>query len=98
MRLMCKLCENPCILSFEDTDFDIPSLCPWGRDDADWKEVTEIGMIDLKPCPFCGGNNIERLDEFSIGCHDCHLVVKLWGWGFGLPREITGGWNRRVKE
>jgi len=55
-------------------------------------------MTDLKPCPFCGGNNIERLDEFSIGCHDCHLVVKLWGWGFGLPREITNGWNRRPDE
>ncbi len=40
MRFICKQCEKPCILSFEDTDFDIPSLCPWDGE-ADWKEVTE---------------------------------------------------------
>ena len=38
------------------------------------------------------------MDEFTIGCHDCHLVVKLWGWGFGLSREITDKWNRRMDE
>jgi len=54
--------------------------------------------VKLKPCPFCGGTNVERLDEFSIGCHDCHLITKLWGWGFDLPREITDKWNRRVRK
>lgn len=51
-------------------------------------------MTGLKPCPFCGGRNIERIDSFGIGCHDCLIVVKLWGWN-ELDADIQGVWNRR---
>lgn len=54
--------------------------------------------IDLKPCPFCGGNNIEHYEmEMFIGCRDCHIIVKPWAWGPGLPK-ITDTWNRRASE
>ena len=50
---------------------------------------------DLLPCPFCKGTNIEKISDMMIGCHDCHVVVKLWGWGFGLNDDIETIWNRR---
>ena len=55
-------------------------------------------MTELKSCPFCGGTDVEKIDEIKIGCHECHIVVKLWGWGFGLPRDVTDIWNRRAGE
>lgn len=48
-------------------------------------------MTELKPCPFCGGNNIEH-SGLSIGCKDCGIILKAWGW----EQDIDNVWNRRV--
>ena len=62
-------------------------------------------MSDLKPCPFCGGTNIE-INGISKGCPwileglvavgstDCGL----WNQTFdkGQESEAAEGWNRRA--
>lgn len=51
-------------------------------------------MTELKPCPFCGGNNIEHSD-LHIGCKDCNIILKAWGWE---NTDVVNVWNRRVKD
>lgn len=64
--------------------------------------------MKLKPCPFCGGNNItiQRWDmtkSYFIMCHDCparmdDLIEKKDGTS--KPIKLKGAitaWNRRVK-
>ena len=55
-------------------------------------------MTEPKPCPFCAGTNTEKVNELMIGCHDCHIVVKLWSWGFGHERDVENVWNKREGE
>ena len=67
-------------------------------------------MAELKPCPFCGGTNVEVLnaleeqpemelvgmtkDNWNVLCHDC--------CAFGGTRrtavEAVEAWNRRANE
>ena len=57
-------------------------------------------MTELKPCPFCGGNNIEVMRvftvksryEFEVFC----LTCKAAGPSGYRPDEAIDAWNRRV--
>ena len=53
-------------------------------------------MTELKPCPFCGGTDVEKIDEIRIGCNECHIVVKLWSFWDGRPRDVEDIWNKRA--
>lgn len=57
-------------------------------------------MEDLKPCPFCGGGNINAVDGgggvFSVKsyveCKDCHAFI----FGETYEKAITA-WNTRAE-
>lgn len=58
-------------------------------------------MIELKPCPFCGGKNVyigkNYLAQHFVRCPDCGAVV----WGRDSEEEISEkdaakAWNRRA--
>lgn len=66
-------------------------------------------MIDLKPCPFCGGKvgfmyDAELLPS-GIRCIRCHMMVKFYRVKPPKPHEPLGrvlneyaeAWNRRAK-
>ena len=55
-------------------------------------------MTGLKPCPFCGGTDVEKIDEIKIGCNECNIVVKLWSFWDNRPRDVEEIWNRRANE
>lgn len=58
-------------------------------------------MTELKPCPFCGSNDIHRFeptayeigDDASVSCEECGAEVR----GNTL-RIALSKWNRRVDE
>ena len=51
-------------------------------------------MTELKPCPFCGSTNVIR-SITGIGCNDCSIFVKPWGYCCDMM-DIESMWNRRV--
>lgn len=59
-------------------------------------------MIDLKPCPFCGGDDLELAQEdmgpdgwtFVIECHDC-FARGPDGW---RRKEAEEAWNTRHED
>jgi hypothetical protein len=47
-------------------------------------------MVELKPCPFCGGRNVcERADDGYVSCADCHT----YGPAGSNP---NAAWNTRA--
>lgn len=65
-----------------------------------------MNNAELKPCPFCGSNNVELVDEFEkrtehryltyrrVGCNDCGALS-----GRRDNRtECIERWNRRVND
>lgn len=57
-------------------------------------------MTELKPCPFCGSNNIDILDTSSINhlnlnyfarCKSCGSTSKI----FQERSDAENAWNRR---
>lgn len=59
-------------------------------------------MKEPKPCPFCGGTQVEIVavfpDEFVIVCEDCGIaVLPANGMRCGLD-ELIERWNRRAGE
>jgi len=56
-------------------------------------------MEELKPCPFCGGTNVDaRTDGFGAGwyifCQDCGVMC-----GYALNTvEAIKAWNRRTSD
>lgn len=52
-------------------------------------------MTKLRPCPFCGGSDLDTDGELMIGCNTCNIAVKIWGWN---TPGIEERWNRRAKE
>ena len=55
-------------------------------------------MLELKPCPFCGGN-VDYISIYptlgAIECTKCRIQVLL---PFCETEELYEVWNRRVKE
>lgn len=59
-------------------------------------------MIDLKPCPFCGGNEVKvRHEKYwrpklssNVICKECFANT---GW-FDTDEEAINAWNRRDGE
>ena len=59
-----------------------------------------MANIDLKPCPFCGGN--VRFDkaysyfrDSVIYCDGCDIVFTMYGFD-ALDDDVARVWNRRV--
>ena len=58
--------------------------------------------MELKPCPFCGGEAVVatwrdehgRLDPTVIGCSVCKAQSGL----YDRKKQATEAWNRRVGE
>ena len=54
-------------------------------------------MSNLKPCPFCGSNNIELIENMFIGftviCHECGLDAGFYG--HSRKSETIEAWNMR---
>ena len=58
---------------------------------------------ELKPCPFCGSDEIRvnkgfirlnhDIDGYQVECYNCHSV----GWHESEERAIKS-WNRRVRD
>lgn len=53
-------------------------------------------MIELKPCPFCGSNEIgiQRHDEYLCFCYGCEATT---GY-YDSHKEAIAAWNRRAYE
>ena len=60
-------------------------------------------MGDLKPCPFCGGENVHLDKAYSyfrdivIYCEDCDMVFTLDDCNT-TEQEVIEAWNRRVEK
>ena len=63
--------------------------------------VAEDATVQLKPCPFCGGD--AHIDEtvnggtrkmYRIECAECYANSQ---WFFDHPDGAVEIWNRRVK-
>ena len=58
------------------------------------------GMMELKPCPFCGGEAIlgtwrdehRRLNPSVVHCSVCHVETRI----YERNKEAVAAWNRRV--
>lgn len=56
---------------------------------------------ELKPCPFCGGNDL-HIESFSgwgadvIICYDC--LATFSQQEITCEEDLIGAWNRRVKD
>lgn len=72
------------------------------------KNGRETGMIELKPCPFCGCKNVYHvynieMEPDGITCPNCHIVVRYSRIHVqnGERYEVAMGkmaeaWNRRA--
>ena len=52
---------------------------------------------DLKPCPFCGSDEIyitwyEQNKKYSIGCNNCPVDM----FGYETDEEAAKAWNKRA--
>lgn len=56
-------------------------------------------MIELKPCPFCGGKaHVEKnFDETYRFYHTCkNTQINIYKTGFKTRKEAIEAWNRRA--
>lgn len=64
------------------------------NDESDWKEEFDLD-VELAPCPFCGGVNLEKNttnpSSYWIECVDCGGQTD----GGGSWQEAVDNWNRR---
>lgn len=57
-------------------------------------------MAKLKPCPFCGGTNIDCLEAgfrtgvWFVQCDECYATFP----DFDSEAEAIKAWNRRAKD
>lgn len=56
-------------------------------------------MIDLKPCPFCGGKAEIMMDddwsEWDVSCSNRNCILYEWAGRFNTREEAIAEWNRR---
>ena len=61
-----------------------------------------VEKIKLKPCPFCGGKDIEigrtilpgeKIEKYNVGCPDCGVW---YDWIFLSEEEAIEVWNERI--
>lgn len=59
-------------------------------------------MIELKPCPFCGGTPDILIDEFGedmrrylLKCEECDGMIEHW---FPTVEDAINAWNRRAND
>jgi transcription elongation factor Elf1 len=65
-------------------------------------------MPELKPCPFCGGKDVELragvMFNGAVHCNNCSAdvvfdAVRMIAEGdYDWQSAVTDGWNRRVKD
>jgi len=62
-------------------------------------------MSELKPCPFCGGTDLEvwfggifRPTTHVIHCNTCELETGIGTDQKQSKESLVAAWNRRVKE
>jgi Lar family restriction alleviation protein len=70
-------------------------------------------LTELKPCPFCGGTAISRVEKwqehlpfgkienhrsYGVICTDCECIAYEIEPGFENVFEAIEAWNRRVTE
>ena len=53
-----------------------------------------MGTVELKPCPFCGSNEIEMEDNAYMRCISCGASS---GWKDD-PVSAINAWNSRANE
>lgn len=53
-----------------------------------------MAKLELKPCPFCGGTEIEMEDNAYMRCTSCGASS---GWKYD-PVEAIEAWNNRATE
>ena len=55
--------------------------------------------MELKPCPFCGSDNVEIhipymiSDMYMVQCYDCNCNTAI----FETPEKAAEAWNRRAE-
>ena len=65
-------------------------------------------MLDLKPCPFCGGeaavylapdNMAKHIMCFGVACEKCHIMIGTVSEGktdfYRSAMDAAAAWNRR---
>ena len=56
-------------------------------------------MAELKPCPFCGSNNVKihipyfAADCYMVQCYDCNCNTAV----YESAENAAEAWNRRAK-
>ena len=65
--------------------------------------MTGLGMIGLKPCPFCGSNRVNAIEHkfhhlsnsYGVKCFNCKTESYQY---FDTKQEAIEAWNRRTGE
>lgn len=64
-----------------------------------------MAMIELKPCPFCGGEArtgyaIHDYNRWGVRCTKCSATVEVEEWRGELDTEENAikAWNRRTSD
>lgn len=96
-----EYCPNGCGWNGRINNYQIPL----SRDHTEKSEKVNESQIDfLKPCPFCGSDNVHTVQDYqgywfvccdAYGCRAEHGNHK---WPFERERDAIESWNRRVKE
>lgn len=69
----------------------------WLNAESDASDTNSNDMEELKPCPFCGGSDIDiRTDDGGLSwysfCNDCGVIC-----GYSMTKDDTvNAWNMRT--
>jgi hypothetical protein len=58
--------------------------------------MSESDALEMKACPFCGGENVERHPDAHVmmWCRDCEACGPVVS--FDQPKTPEGNWNTRL--